>query len=436
MIWILWMPLFWAQADQLVQATPMTAKQAVEIGLANNFDVQLARIDAEVAETNVGLAKADRLPTVDATASIGISNEQQSTNSPFAFGDSNSRNFAAAVTLNWRLFDGYRLVASERRFLHLSELEQVNLRIQMESRVVAILSGYYDLVRLDALLNVAQESLTVSQERLEKLKLRRELGGVDQTEVLDATVAVNNDRAQLLERELDRKLAVQRLNLLLSREIETPIEVNDTLPEIDGVPQKQPLLSGILAENSQIRAARVQRKVLNEDITIAKAAFLPKVDFRAGIDWSDSRLDPSGGEFDFGAIDTTTTNTSINLGVSFNIFDGRRKKVQLTTAEMAVKRQDLEIKALELSFSQMLSEKLRTLEQRLALRELETGNIKVAEDNLTLTQEQYRLGATSSLEFRDAQVNLVRARANLVNVRYLAYLAKLDIDQLRGQLVP
>lgn len=413
----------------------LTAAQAVQIGLQNNYQVQIARTDAEIAAENVNLAKADRLPQVDARANASYNYEQQSTNSPFAFGDADSRSLSAAVTFNWRLFDGYRLVANQQRFEYLSELEQTHLQLQMENTVVEILQSYYDLVRIDALLEVAQNSLAVSEDRLEKLNLRRELGGVNKTEVLDAQVARNNDRAAVLEQKLQRERVTKQLNQLLARPVTTPIEVVDTIPIQQTLPDEAQIRNDMLGINSEVQAARLNRQIAEQDITIANAAFLPKVDLNAGVDWSDSRLDPQSSDLDFGAIDTTSTNASISLGVTFNLFDGRRKHTQRATAEMALKRQELAIEALELQLEQSLSDKLQTLRQRLELLELEAANIEVARENLELTNELYRLGGTSSLDFRDAQLNLTRAQANLVNTQYLIYLTQLDLQQLSGKLL-
>ena len=81
-----------------------------------------------------------------------------------------------------------------------------------------------------------------------------------------------------------------------------------------------------------------------------------------------------------------------------------------------------------------MQEKYVTLQKRLELIDLEAQNVQTAEQNLALQQEKYALGASTSIEFRDAQVNLIRAQATLINARFQARIAHTEIRQLIGAI--
>ena len=65
---------------------------------------------------------------------------------------------------------------------------------------------------------------------------------------------------------------------------------------------------------------------------------------------------------------------------------------------------------------------------------LEEENLDTARRNLERQQERYATGASDSLDFRDAQVNLSEAQVRLIVARYDARISLLEIQQLIGRI--
>jgi outer membrane protein TolC len=82
----------------------------------------------------------------------------------------------------------------------------------------------------------------------------------------------------------------------------------------------------------------------------------------------------------------------------------------------------------------LVRERYVTLQKRLELMELEKQNVLAATQNLELQQDKYDIGATTSLEFRDAQVNLIRAQSTEIVARFQARISRLEIEQLIGNI--
>jgi outer membrane protein len=82
----------------------------------------------------------------------------------------------------------------------------------------------------------------------------------------------------------------------------------------------------------------------------------------------------------------------------------------------------------------LVRERYVTMQKRLELMELEEQNVVAATQNLQLQQDKYNIGATTSLEFRDAQVNLIRSQSTLIVARFQARISRLEIEQLIGNI--
>jgi len=65
----------------------------------------------------------------------------------------------------------------------------------------------------------------------------------------------------------------------------------------------------------------------------------------------------------------------------------------------------------------------------------ENKNVETNHRNFTRTEEQFKLGQISSIEFRQAQLNLLDAQSNLNEAKYEAKNAELRLLQLSGDLL-
>lgn len=68
------------------------------------------------------------------------------------------------------------------------------------------------------------------------------------------------------------------------------------------------------------------------------------------------------------------------------------------------------------------------------LAKLERGNIEIANQNLDITLEKYRLGSITPLELREAQKNAIDANNRYLEMKYQAKLAEIYLKQISGTL--
>ena len=71
-------------------------------------------------------------------------------------------------------------------------------------------------------------------------------------------------------------------------------------------------------------------------------------------------------------------------------------------------------------------------QNRLAIYQVQENNIVTAKNNFDRTQEKLKLGPVTSIEFRQAQLNLLNAELSRNQAKYQAKLAELSVLQLSG----
>lgn len=122
------------------------------------------------------------------------------------------------------------------------------------------------------------------------------------------------------------------------------------------------------------------------------------------------------------------------LSLSWNLFNGFRRNIDVQNAKVDARNQELALRDAENYLDGLVKEKYLLFQQRQKIVDIEEKNVKAAEQNLELQSERYQVGAASSLEFRDAQVNLARAQNTLISARFQARIARLDLERLVGHI--
>ena len=117
-----------------------------------------------------------------------------------------------------------------------------------------------------------------------------------------------------------------------------------------------------------------------------------------------------------------------------NIFNGDRDRIQWQAARLDAKNKNLALRDEKNRLLGLIREKYDTYQSQLRLITLQEQNVGAARQNLDLQQDRYDIGATTSIEFRDAQVNFSRTQNALITVRYQARITMLEIQQLIGKL--
>ncbi len=411
----------------------MTVEDAIRLGLKNNYDILIARNDALIAENDRGKGIANFLPIIDSSGTFRYDATNPHTGSPLSYSNSDTRTWASQLSLNWTLFDGFRMFADKKRFDELAKRGEYRSRDTIERTVVNIMRTYFDLVQQEQLLDVARNTRDISKTRLDREEVRRDLGGASSTDLLNARVNFNKDESALLDQQLAVIIAGKELNILLARDPLEPVSIKKeiVIPPLDM--RFAELLARARENNSVLLTARRSKRVAEENVRIANAAFWPRISLNGSYGYTDRSLlgDNLGPMTDR---NSHSIDSSIGLVMTFNLFNGNIDKINAQNARIELRNQEHELKNIENLIAGLVQETYNTFQKRTEKVHLEEQNTETARQNMELQQERYATGASDSLDFRDAQVNLASAQVRLIVARFEARIALLEIQQLIGKI--
>jgi outer membrane protein len=418
--------------DSLVKQHPLlTAEDAVAGALKNNYDILLSANDLKIDEQNVSLANAGLLPNL--YGSFGQNNSLQNSRQVRTDGtvqeQNNARNNSMnyGVNLGWTIFDGFRMFARYDQLQELEKLGATELKYTVLTRVGDVLTTYYDLVQQQQTLKALDTAVVISKQRVTLADNRFTIGKAAKLEVLNAQVDLNTDRTNYLrQRELYENTKTY-LNQLMARDLTAKFRVADSVVTDDKL-KLADLMSLAGSQNPQIQIALINKRVAELNLKQVKASRYPEISVTTGYIITES-------ENSLGfARENSGRGLSYGISANFNIFNGFLQKRNEKIAKFQIDNSKILIDQQTQAINSQLISAYQTYLTNLELVQLEGRNVQIAEQNLDITMEKYRIGTITQLEVRTAQLNYVNAVTRNNSAQYQAKISEVTLKELAGNL--
>jgi outer membrane protein TolC len=397
---------------------PLSFQQAIAIALERNHQVLIARNTAAIAKNNVNIGNADLLPEVNLSAGTTYLDA-----SDIATTTTNTE-----VQVTYTLFDGLGNFYRFKKLQEGGELGELEARSAIENTLLQVSTAFYSAASAYENLQITQELLSISEERLARAKKRSAYGQARTIDVLSAQVDYHADQVTVTQAKFLWDETRRSLNVLLNREYQHPFTIDTTVEFRQNFDPEQ-LKSAALSNNAVYLAARKRWIQSQYDLRIARAQFLPRLDFSGSYGFSQTapRLH----------IGLNDAESSLRIGatLSFNLFDGFKRKIQRQNAKIQQKNRELILEETRLNLEKEVTSAYESYQNSLLVLELEKKYLEAAELNFKRTRELYNLGQVTTTQFREAQLNLIRSRSNVATAKYEAKIKEIELLRLTGQLI-
>lgn len=409
----------------------LTVNEAVSIALENNYQIKIVTNELEIDETSVNPGFAGMLPSVNAIAnsnnSIQNISQTRSDGSSISQDDARNNSLNYGVELDWTIFDGLRMFARYDQLKEVKKLGEAELQQAILGTVSDVMVTYYDLIQQKRQLNALDSTLVISRQRVELANNRFSIGKASKLELLNAQVDENTDQTQYYRQQELFKNTKTRLNEIMGRDIKADFSVVDLIA-IDKDLQLIALEEEAKAQNPQLQAQVINKRIAELELKQIKGDRLPTVSAQAGYLFNES-------ESDLG-FSTSNEARGFNFGLSarFNIFNGFNQKRNEKIAQIQIENSELLIAQQTQNLLTQLSIAYQAYQTNLTLMELEVRNEDIAKENLDITIAKYKIGTIPTIEFRAAQLNYINAVVRSSNAAYEAKLSEITLKELAGNL--
>ncbi len=417
----------WAGAQEL-----LTLEQAVSVGLTNNYGILISKNAYKEAQNNATVGNAGMLPVIGVNAGVvkGIADAKVKvlTGNELDKTGAQSDLVTAGVGMTWRLFDGMKMFITYDKLKKLEDMSDLSAKITIENTMAAIIRAYYDIVRQNRILAALNEQVEISKLRLEVAKSRFEAGKGSEMEYLKGRVQLNADIAGLSDQKTLCDNAKTTLNELLSRNITSQFSVADTIP-VAATLLYDSLFKAVRSSNKNLLMSIRTKDVGVADVKSARASQYPSLDLYGGYNFYRSETNANFIQYN--------RNFGPSVGLTFNmkLFDGLNLKRQYNNAVLSLESYDLAVRQMENRLESTLAKLYNEYSNQQELVGFEGENLLLAIRNMDLARESYAIGSISSLQLREVQDDLLKARSRLVSAQFRVKLTETDLLLISGQLL-
>ena len=126
---------------------------------------------------------------------------------------------------------------------------------------------------------------------------------------------------------------------------------------------------------------------------------------------------------------------SDNINICTNTNLGGTTKTRVANAKIALDSQQILLEQQKVNIENNLKNTWENYKNQLFIIKAQEQNVLTTQNNFDRTEERYRLGQVISVEFRQAQVNLINSKTALNDAKFDAKLIQLQLLQLSGDIL-
>ena len=393
-------------------------RQLIAEALANNLDARIAASRVLQAAAQLGITRADQLPTV--TGQVSGQGQRGA-----IFGGTRVPTIGiaqASIGLSWELdFWGKYRRATEAAQADLARTEW-GQRAIITSLVSEVASQYFLLRALDLQLEIATRTLASREESLRLTVVRERGGATPLVDVRQAEQLVLGARAQIAEVQGRSAQVEHALSVLLAR---PPASIFRGQALVDQ-PRPPVLPAGLpatlLERRPDLQQAEQQLVAATARIGVAESFKYPQIG-----------LTGSGGVASTSLANLLTSGTWVVGGSLVQpIFNAGRNRSRVALAEAQAQEAALAWQGAVLQALREVSDALVSYSRQREVRTSQEALVIAATDSRRLADLRYRGGATSYLEVLDSDTRLYVAELGLVQAQLAELTAYVEVYRALG----
>ena len=411
----------------------LSPQEAVSLALENNYGIKMANNTVEIADNNSNILNTGFLPTL--TGTTGATYNLDNTEAVFSNGNvtnlngAESSRYNASVNLNYTIFDGLGRRYNYKRLKEQKQLTELEARETIENTMLQLFTVYYNVAQLSQNIEAVEQTLTISKDRLTRAEYQFDYGQSTKLGVLNAQVDINNDSINYINIKQQLKNAKRDLNVILGNSVANTFEV-DTLINFVLNLNKTDLMNKVKANNVALLQVEKNLIISEYDIKSWKSDYLPTLGLTGTYGWNKNNNNAA-------SFLETSTNTGLSggLNLSWNLFDGGGTITRVKNAKISLENQKLQKEQIIMNIERDFENAWDDYQNKLTIFNVQEQNIITSKNNFDRTQEKFKLGQATSIEFREAQLNLLNTELSRNQAKYDAKLAELFVLQLSGELL-
>ncbi len=412
--------------DTLLQNANL--KDCVRYALSHQPSVQKSLLNEKIANQEIKSKLADWFPQLNFNFNFQHNYKLPTSifqGNPVHFGVINTS--SGQFTLSQTIFNRDVLLASStahdvrKQAKQITESDKINI-------IVNVSKAYYSVLLTQNQIDLITQDIARLELSLKDTYAQYKSGVVDKTDYMQATIALNNGKAEKRQDEELLKTSYANLKEQMGYPPNGNLKLNYDMSQME---------KDIFIDTAQTLnyKNRVEYQLLETDKSLQKAnlnyyvwSFLPSITAigEYNLNFQNDRLSK--------LYNQDYPNSYIGLQLSLPIFQGGKRIQQIDEAELQLKQYDYDLTALKLSVNTEYTQALANYKSNLNNYQTQKANLELADNVYKIIELQYKSGIKTYLDVITAETNLRSTQVNYLNALYQVLISKIDLEKALGTI--
>jgi outer membrane protein len=408
-------------------ARPISLEEAVRLAQQNSPLTVQARNANRTSESAVRASLAQFLPTASFSYSGNQAGGTQFVQGTPVPTSGLPWSYSRSVSSNLTLYDGGQRNYNYRAAQANMESAGANEVAQRYSVALTVKTQYFNVLAANEQMAASKQLLEQAQQQLNVASAKMKAGVATLADSLTSAIAVGNAKLSILTAEN----SLRNANAALTRLVASPVMVTATLADTmdtGKVDLDEAQLLAMVSDGPSVRQSTQALEAARAQHKAATTPYMPTLALNASYGQNPKQSQ----NFNFGG-GPTATSTRFGLSLNYTIFNNYTREQSLLVARVNAENAEANLRDAKALVIQNLTTFLSNYRTAQSTIELQLLTIQSAREALRVVQQRYNLGTSSLLEVLQAETTLDNARAQLINARVNARIAKANIEALIGR---
>lgn len=411
-------------------ARQWSLKDCIDYALANNIQLQKAKVQQLSALEDIKQSQSALLPSLSLSTSQNVSyNPWPEHGSAMIAGNKVQAdvkkvyyNGSYSLSGNWTVWNGGQNTNTVKLNKLAAEQARLDSAVTANNVLEQIAQLYVQILYSDEAISVTKESLKTSQANEERGKTMVSVGKMSKADLAQLTAQRAEDEYSIVEAESNLRNYKRQLKQLLqiADNDEFDVAIPSTTDEmaLKEVPAMNDVYTAALAQRPEIQNAKLGIESSDLSVKIAKAGKMPTVSLNAGLSTSTTSMSQNG----WG--NQMKNNFTVGGGVSVSIplFDNRKTKTSVNKAMLQKESYLLDLQDKQTTlYSTVENYWLQAVNNQNKFKAARVST-ESAQASYELLSEQFNQGLKNIVELMTGKTNLLQAQQNELQSKYLAIL--------------
>ena len=422
--------LFLLSMSTECMARQWSLKDCIDYALANNIQLQKAKLQEYSALEDMKQSQSALLPSLSLSTSQNVSyNPWPEKGSAMIAGnkvqssvDKVYYNGSYSLSGNWTVWDGNKKQNTVKLNKLSAQQAQLDSATTANNVLEQIAQLYVQILYSNEAISVTKESLKTSQTNEERGKTMVNVGKMSKADLAQLTAQRAQDEYNIVEAESNLRNYKRQLKQLLqiadNEEFDITIPTTTDEMALKEVPALNDVYAASLEQRPEIKNAKLGIESSDISVKIAKAGKLPTIGLNAGLSTNTSSMNSNA----WGTQLKNNLTFGGGVTVSIPLFDNRQTKTAVNKAMIQKQSYLLDLQDKQTTLYSTVENywlQAVTNQNKFKAAQMSTES---AQASYELLSEQFKQGLKNIVELMTGKTNLLQAQQNELQSKYLAIL--------------